>query len=215
VKNTLIHPGSENEGRLLPRLGEYTVAHDRLAEFTEEADAVHYWALHTIPDLLQTEDYARALHTSLLPAPPRGETDKHIAVLRERQALLTAESAESGPQMTFLLDESVLRRVVGGHAVMDRQVDHLLHLVRLGLPHLTLQVAPLNTPHHPGLHRSATLIETEADRTAYLEDHDGTATAVTDPQAVSTIAQHFATIRSFALTPQQSVDLLMNLPEHF
>jgi Domain of unknown function (DUF5753) len=90
-------------------------------------------------------------------------------------------------------------------------LEHLLHVVRLRLPRVTLQVAPLHAPRRPGLHRSATLIETQADRVVYLEDHDGTATAVTDAQSVSTLAQHFAAIRSFALTPELSVDLIMDI----
>jgi Domain of unknown function (DUF5753) len=185
-----------------------TIPHDWLREFTEKAFAVQYWALHTLPEMLQTEAYARALHACLLPAPGEQEIGKRIAVMREQQALLTAES---GPQMTFIVDESVLRRIVGGRHVMSMQLEHVWKCARL--PRVTLQVAPLNVPHHPGLHRSATVIETRADRMVFLEDHDGTATPVTDAQRVSALAQHITLLRSYALTPEQSLDLIADIHE--
>jgi Domain of unknown function (DUF5753) len=162
--------------------------------------------------LLQTEEYARTLRGCAIPSVHRDEIEKAVAVLREQQGVLTADPA---PQLAFVLDESVLRRFVSvgdGYRVMRDQLRHLVTDCS-GLPHLTLQVAPLNTPRLPGLTRSATLVETPTERLAFLEDQDGTATLVATPDATAAVAQHFGVLRSHALTPRQSLDLIKDIYE--
>jgi transcriptional regulator with XRE-family HTH domain len=101
---------------------------------------------HFVPGLLQTEDYARGVLTSGAVGQTSPEDiERHVALRMERQVLLTRSDA---PRFWFVLDETALRRPVGGPQVMRAQLDRLLEVAKL--PHVTLQVAPFSAGPHPG-----------------------------------------------------------------
>ncbi|MFF3086344.1 Scr1 family TA system antitoxin-like transcriptional regulator [Streptomyces nojiriensis] len=92
-----------------------------------------------IPGLLQTPDYARVLANS---AVERGaispeQADERVRFLAERQAALERPRP---PMMFVTMDESCIRRTVGGRKVMDAQLDRLVEFARR--PNTLLQVAP-------------------------------------------------------------------------
>ncbi|MEU3250426.1 helix-turn-helix transcriptional regulator [Streptomyces sp. NPDC006997] len=101
---------------------------------------------HFVPGLLQTEDYARGVLTSgaIGQANPE-DIEGHVALRMQRQALLTREDA---PRMWVVMDETALRRQVGGPDVMRAQIDKLLDVAEL--PNVTLQVIPFSSGPHPG-----------------------------------------------------------------
>jgi transcriptional regulator with XRE-family HTH domain len=103
-------------------------------QFEPLAIGIRCFAAQILPGLLQIEDYARAI---MDPSEPQGTLNARVASRMERQALITREK----PAMaTFILDESVLRRPVGGPEVMGRQIDHLISLAQL--PHVQLLIMP-------------------------------------------------------------------------
>ncbi|MEV8034636.1 helix-turn-helix transcriptional regulator [Streptomyces sp. NPDC002742] len=101
---------------------------------------------HFVPGLLQTEDYARGV----LEAGAIGQTrpediERHVALRMQRQDLLKREDS---PRIWVVMDETVLRRTIGGPEVMRAQIDKLLQATKL--PHVTLQVIPFSSGPHPG-----------------------------------------------------------------
>ncbi|MGF7238154.1 MAG: helix-turn-helix domain-containing protein [Frankia sp.] len=72
-----------------------------------------------IPGLLQTEEYARQVITAV--EEPQ-KVDALVDLRTQRQEVLTRENP---PDTHFILDEAVISRIVGGPAVMRRQVRHL------------------------------------------------------------------------------------------
>ncbi|MET8831548.1 helix-turn-helix transcriptional regulator [Streptomyces sp. NPDC004610] len=101
---------------------------------------------HFVPGLLQTEDYARGV----LKAGAVGQTrpddiERHVALRMQRQNLLTREDA---PRLWVVMDETALRRSVGGPEVMRAQIDRLLEATELS--NLTLQVISFASGPHPG-----------------------------------------------------------------
>ncbi|MET8559676.1 helix-turn-helix transcriptional regulator [Streptomyces flaveolus] len=110
------------------------------------ASLIRSYEPHFVPGLLQTEDYARGV----LKSGAVGETspediERHVALRMQRQQLLTRPDA---PRFWVVMDETVLRRPVGGPEVMRAQIDKLLEATKL--PHVTLQVAPFANGPHPG-----------------------------------------------------------------
>lgn len=101
---------------------------------------------HYVPGLLQTEDYVRTLLGVGFPDASREELDKRVALRMERQSLLTR--AEDAPRLWAVVDETVLRRNVGGPQVMRGQINRLLRAVELS--NVTIQVVPFSTGPHPG-----------------------------------------------------------------
>ncbi|WP_156724091.1 helix-turn-helix domain-containing protein [Streptomyces apocyni] len=101
---------------------------------------------HFVPGLLQTEDYARAvMHAGALGQTDPEDIERHVALRMQRQELLTRDNA---PRLWVVMDETVLRRTVGGPGLMRAQVDRLLEATEM--PHVTLQVAEFADGHHPG-----------------------------------------------------------------
>ncbi|WP_320783636.1 helix-turn-helix transcriptional regulator [Streptomyces sp. CRN 30] len=103
-----------------------------------------------VPGLLQTEAYARAQLSAGDPQAPPKVTERGVALRMRRQELL---SRPVPPRVWVVLDETVLRRPVGGAGVMRAQVDHLIELGRL--PHVTVQVMPFGHGPHPALRSGA------------------------------------------------------------
>ena len=104
--------------------------HISLIGLEDEAAAEWIWHLDVIPGLLQTEDYARAVNSkgySLAPVPP-SQIERSVQVRMRRQELLTRDPPL---QVAAVLDEAVLRRMIGDPSLMRRQLDHLIEVAQL------------------------------------------------------------------------------------
>ncbi|MFE0176459.1 helix-turn-helix domain-containing protein [Streptomyces sp. NPDC059002] len=110
------------------------------------ASLIRSYEPHFVPGLLQTEEYARGVMRSGAIGQTRpADIERYVALRMERQSLLTREDA---PRLWVVMDETALRRPVGGPDVMREQLDRLLEATEL--PHVTLQVAPFASGPHPG-----------------------------------------------------------------
>ncbi|MGW3357760.1 helix-turn-helix domain-containing protein [Streptomyces bungoensis] len=110
------------------------------------AGLIRSYEPHFVPGLLQTEDYARGvLKSGAIGQTSPDEIERHVALRMQRQELLTRPDA---PRFWAVMDETVLRRPVGGPDVMRAQADALLEAAEL--PNVTLQVAPFTSGPHPG-----------------------------------------------------------------
>lgn len=108
-----------------------------------EAESALTWQVVAVPGLLQTEEYARAIHSAhqqTLRVPP-GVSERRIAVRMIRQQILTARNPPL--ELSAVIDESVLLRKVGSHEVMSEQLHHLAEMARL--PNVELRVLPLES----------------------------------------------------------------------
>lgn len=121
------------------RLGNLLEGFPEFVKYEARAVELRLFEIGIIPGLLQTPEYARVLANS---AVRRGaitpeQADERVAVLTQRQeALLRAR-----PPMVFVaMDESCIRRTVGGAAVMEAQLARLVEFA--ALPNTLLQVAP-------------------------------------------------------------------------
>jgi Domain of unknown function (DUF5753) len=97
-----------------------------------------------VPGLFQTDNYSRALFQTWVArfALPAGEVDRRVATRRLRQEILTRVPP---PQVSAVIDESVLRRRIGAAAVMHEQLSHLLAISEL--PNVDLRILPLDSEH--------------------------------------------------------------------
>jgi transcriptional regulator with XRE-family HTH domain len=118
----------------------------------QAATLIRSYDIQLIPGLLQTPEYARTLfglpvgtgRGSAVGRAARGErADRQLALRMRRQQIL--HRAEP-PHLWAVIDEAVLRRQVGGPAVMRAQLGHLLELGQLR--HVNLQVLPFRAGGH-------------------------------------------------------------------
>ncbi|HZX38893.1 MAG TPA: helix-turn-helix transcriptional regulator [Streptomyces sp.] len=110
-----------------------------------EATVIRLYEPHYVPGLLQTPDYAAALMRVGFPNEGKEDIDRRVALRLKRQDLL---SKPESPAIWAVLDETVLRRPVGGAEVMRAQIDRL-HEV-LNLPKVRIQIMRFGVGAHPG-----------------------------------------------------------------
>lgn len=106
-----------------------------------EAASESEWQMAAVPGLLQTREYARAVHSAHQQAilMPPGVFDRRVAVRMIRQEVLTTRNPPL--ELSVVIDESVLFRKVGSREVMAGQLRHLAEMSRL--PNIDLRILPL------------------------------------------------------------------------
>jgi transcriptional regulator with XRE-family HTH domain len=171
-----------------------------------EATLVREATASYVPGLLQTEAYARAVFAVAIHPRTEAELDKLAAVRRVRKERLT--SAEDPLELVAVIDEVVLRRPVGGPAVMRAQLAHLVEAA--ALDRVTLQVLPMVLGAHPGLPAPFTLLTfggIDFGDMVYVE-HPVGAVHISKEDEVAVARLRFDRLRSLALDPDESVALI-------
>ncbi|GAA3441675.1 helix-turn-helix domain-containing protein [Planomonospora venezuelensis] len=112
--------------RILSDPGGPVRSRTRVEEIESAARVLRSWDPLLVPGLLQTESYVRHLLGQGGRSAP-GEADERVqARLRRRRVL----DRDRPPLILALIDPGVLRRPVGGPAVMREQLGHLLEAAR-------------------------------------------------------------------------------------
>lgn len=131
------------------------------------AAEIRLFETSVIPGPLQTREYAQALANGAI---KRGtitleQADERVSFLIERQAALVRPQP---PMVIAVLDESCIRRPVGGSAVMEAQLARLMEFAEQ--PNTMLQLAPYSIGEHRPFNRSVNLL-TMSDRSvlSYVE----------------------------------------------
>ncbi len=104
---------------------------------------IRTYELQFVPGLFQTPDYARAVTVLGHRAAPQEEIERRVSLRLKRQEILTVTDP---PRVWAVIDESALRRPLGGQEVMREQLRHLVEVAEL--PHVTLQVMSFNRGGH-------------------------------------------------------------------
>jgi transcriptional regulator with XRE-family HTH domain len=172
-----------------------------------EASASHIYGYESelIPGIMQTERYVRAIMSTAPGADSDEEIENKIRLRGDRQARLTDEHA---PDFWLVINEAVIRRVVGGREVMAEQIGHLIRLARLR--NITLQVLPFGVGAHSAMAGSFSLLKFPApddpDK-VYVEQHIG-GLYTQKPQDVKWYSLTFDYLRAQALGPEQTLAML-------
>lgn len=182
---------------LLPWFREWAAAE-------QQAVMLRWYEPLVVPGLLQTEEYARALLTGAGRFRfTADEIEQHVTARLERQDVLFREDP---PQFVGVLDEYVLRRAIGGPAVMRAQLAHLVEMA--ARPRLHLHVVPAEVGAYPGLN-GAFVLATLADGedVAYL-DNQLQGQIGDRPSDVQSLRDAWEAVRAEALPHRRSVELI-------
>jgi transcriptional regulator with XRE-family HTH domain len=153
--------------RFLPSLdGRKVAEHFQAAAVLEEqATMIRQWSPTLIHGLLQTPEYSRAVFRSGFPPRSTEDCDKYVSTRLDRARILNDTLS---PVFWSLLDEGVLRRPVGGPAVMAHQLHHIAQLAED--ERIRVHVMPYSVGQHALLESAVTLMEFEDQPpVAYVE----------------------------------------------
>ncbi|SDC39832.1 helix-turn-helix domain-containing protein [Streptomyces prasinopilosus] len=170
------------------------------ARLEGEAVELHVYANQAVPGLLQTEEYARAVFGMMRPPLDEDSIEERVVARLARQEVF-AKRPE--PLMSFAIDESVLRRPIGGRGVLRGQLEQILLAGQKRT--VEIQVMPLGSEEHAGLAGPFTLIETsEGHRIAYVEVQN-VSHVHTERRLVKGLEVKYGILRAQALTPKASL----------
>jgi transcriptional regulator with XRE-family HTH domain len=165
-----------------------------------EASTVLAYRSELVPGLLRTEDYVRAVLAARPEPAPAEQVIALVGLYRERQASLDAGT------WRFVLDESVLRRLVGSAEIMRGQLDRLLEAGKR--ENVTLQVLPFAAGAHPAACGSYTVLEFAQDPAVVYLEHLTGAEYVEDEDAVHRYRAVFEALTTRALSRTRSATLI-------
>jgi transcriptional regulator with XRE-family HTH domain len=117
-----------------------TPATRRLIEYEREAVAARFFSIFFVPGPLQTREFAEAVLSKWqLGLSPEDVAIRVEARMRRRQGLLEREKPM---HISVLLDESLVRRPIGGLAVLADQLTDLMHAIQSG--RINLRIVPFS-----------------------------------------------------------------------
>lgn len=178
----------------------------RYAQLESQATQLHAYDTHVVKGLLQTEEYARAVFEMWRPLLDPDIVEQRIAARMERQKLFSRKPA---PLLSFVIEEAVLRRPLGGRDVLRGQLEQLL--MRGHQRNVEIQVMPTERDEHGGLAGSFTLLHLgDQRRIAYMEVQDESALH-SDPKKVCPLEATYGVLRAQALTPKESLVFIEKL----
>lgn len=191
----------------IPQRERYPLFAQDFMELEQQALTLLSYEIQVAPGLLQTEEYAQAVFSNLFPPITEEDAEERLSARLDRQQLFGRKPWP--PMMNYLLEESILHRPLGGKAVLREQIRHLRRCA--DLPFLGLQIMPTEREEHAGLNGPMVLVETpDHEQLAYMEGQR-VSFLVDDPDEVSVLQQKYGMLRSQALTPEESKDLLDDL----
>jgi transcriptional regulator with XRE-family HTH domain len=184
---------------LKPGFREY-LAYEGTASVLRQYDPV------LIAGLLQTEEYGRTIleHSAGL---DEDDIESAWTVRQHRQEAIFER--EDPPEMSFVLDESVLRRQVGrSNRTMVRQLERLKE--RAAEPNISMRVLPFAAGAHPGMSGNFIMLEFDAadlDDLVHLESVDDI-TIREDAELIARYLDRFERLEALSLSPDDSVVFL-------
>ncbi|MEU3515359.1 helix-turn-helix transcriptional regulator [Streptomyces sp. NPDC006654] len=177
-----------------------------LAKLEGQAVEIGVYVCNSISGLLQTEEHARALIEAAQPPYSPDDVERMVTARLARRTVFERDPA---PSIHFVLEETVLRRPVGGRMVQQRQLEHLLEVGRLR--NVTLQVMPTATDAHPGLDGRIELLKFPDGTAVGRAEGTFNGRPTTDPRQLRVIELQYGTIRAQALSPRESSTFIEQL----
>jgi transcriptional regulator with XRE-family HTH domain len=139
--------------------------------YESAASTICTYSAELTDGLLQTPQYAKEIAVANKPDATQTELDSYVAVRSGRQQHVIKDDP---PVLHTVLNEAVLRRIVGSAEIMR---DQLLHVVKLSkLRNVTVQVLPFSAGAHPAMTAPFSILkfdEYPAMDSVYLENGRG------------------------------------------
>ncbi|WP_406354652.1 helix-turn-helix transcriptional regulator [Streptomyces sp. NBC_01635] len=177
-----------------------------LGKLEAKAVEIGIYECNSVHGLLQTPEHARALMGAAQPPYSSDDVERMVAARLARQTVFERDPA---PSIYFVLEETPLRRPVGGTMVWQRQLERLLEVGRLN--HVTLQVMPTNTDAHPGVDGKIELLKFPDGTAVGRSDGAFNGRPTAEPRDLRILELRYGTIRAQALPPRESLAFIEQL----
>ncbi|MEU3887949.1 helix-turn-helix transcriptional regulator [Streptomyces sp. NPDC029041] len=171
-----------------------------LAKLEDEALELGAYDTHQINGMLQTPEYAQALYAMRSPSFTEDEIERHVAARMARKSVFDRLPR---PLITFVQEESTLRRPIGGKMVLRHQLEHLLEVATLR--HVSIQIMPVNREDHAGMAGPFRLLKFQDGKTLGHCESQLHHRVISDPRDARILDMRYGMIRAQALSPRESL----------
>jgi transcriptional regulator with XRE-family HTH domain len=201
--STLIVLAKEGKTRgWFARYGDLPASYSRYIGLESSAIEMRDYEALVVPGLLQTEEYTRALLAASTTDSDEA-VEAHVKARRERQELIVR--TEAPLQFITVLDESVIRRSIGGIDIMRSQLKHLADMGRAR--NVTIQILPFSGGAYAGMAGSFAILKFQgAPSVVYAEAMAGDIYPAADD--VQRYHDTFENLRAAALSPFESINMI-------
>ncbi|MER7735223.1 helix-turn-helix transcriptional regulator [Streptomyces erythrochromogenes] len=180
------------------------------AEAEAEAKTIREYAPLALPGMLQTEAYAREVFIAYQPTAPDEAISELVTNRLDRAKLLANPTT---PLFWCVLDETLLRRVVGSKRVMAEALRHIAALARTR--RIFVQVLPFSAGAHSSMGGTLKLMTFEtAPPLAYVQGN-AMGVLLDDPATVVRHSLTYDLLTASALSPTQSLALIESAAEDY
>lgn len=176
--------------------------------FESAATQIRVFEPILVPGLLQTEAYAQVVFTAT-PRVSQEDVERWVRLRLSRQAKILQSGTP--PDLWFILDESAIRREVGGPLVLAEQLGALLD----GPFSERIQIVPAAVGVHPGVSGGFTIFDFESGTrpsVVHVESQAGDL-CLDDLPDVDRCTVSYDRLRSVALSPAESHVLISTVIE--
>jgi transcriptional regulator with XRE-family HTH domain len=206
-RETLIALAKQGKRRgWFARYGDLPAAYSRFIGLEAAAHEMRNYEALIVPGLLQTEEYTRALfqgRASGVEGSIEDAIEAHVTARRERQELLSR--SENPLKLIAVLDESVIRRQIGGADVMRAQLKRLVEISELH--NVVIQVLPFDGGAYAGMAGSFAILSfLDAPSVVFAEALAGD--IYQEAGDVQRYQGVFEDLRAAALSPLESVRMI-------
>ena len=175
-----------------------------------EAASLRAYESQVVHGLLQTEAYAREVMTTVRRRQTPDQIERLVQLRMQRQEVIVPGRA-APIELWLILDEAVIRRVMGSPELMRAQLNHLADASQW--PNVTLQVLSFSSGLHPALNGPFAIIEfpERFDPDVVYTEGVGGQDYLERERDVRARSEAFDLLRAAALSPADSTDLIAAL----
>ncbi|GGT82599.1 helix-turn-helix domain-containing protein [Streptomyces coeruleorubidus] len=177
-----------------------------LGKLESKAVEIALYECHIIPVLLQTPEHARSVIGAAQPPYSPDDVERMVAARLARQSVFERSPA---PALSFVLEEGVLRRPIGGRMVWRQQLERLLEVGRLH--NVVLQVMPMDCDTHSGLDGRIELLKFPDGTAVGRSDGAFNGRPIHELKHLRILELRYGTIRAQALSPRESLAFVEQL----
>jgi transcriptional regulator with XRE-family HTH domain len=180
--------------------------------FEADAASIFTYQNELVPGLMQTEGYAQAVIRPMNPEMSADEVEARASARARRQEILRTEDA---PKLWAIVNEAVLRRVVGSAEIMREQMLALADLAE-DLTNVTVQVLAFDAGAHASQGYSFSLLTFEDVPGSIIYSEGITSATYLDKQ--SELSRHediFQRLVAASERPEKSIAMIRNAAEGF
>ncbi|WP_152564090.1 helix-turn-helix domain-containing protein [Actinomadura welshii] len=172
--------------------------------YEKKATHLRVFSTNLVSGLFQTEAYATMVISSFMGS----ATERFVGERMERKAIFERED----PPHTFLvLDESVIRRNVGGAEVMRDQLAHLLEVGRR--KRSQVQIVPYTSGFHIGLTGSSIILGFEDMEDVAYTESSGEGVLLKHRDRVAFQVVRWDLIQGHTLSAEESLAMIQDAME--